>query len=501
MKKIIATMITLVMALSLFAGCQKSPESPIVVGKNNDQLLEVAQTENNAPVLEQVQAPGSYQSSAESKSGKIKVRVDANVELPNTDKISILQVVNDNFTQEFVDKAIAVLLKDGPVYDAKSVQQKTKAELQEGLLALKLRKAELEAQGMRPLAGDLNELPQNEEEKNAASAVEMNELDQVNQSITALESLIVDAPETANLKPSDKKFTIAESGNEWLSVAQPNEGAAGAKWMWVSNNATGGSFHYADRKDKVSSYGTYYSYDQVAHLSEPELKRAMEIVPAPEMTAQEAQTIAQGFLADMGIEDMNLAFVEEVVGGSSVLQGGGSNLGEYLKGYRLRFVRTVEGTPIVYTNFQVAWDPKDSMSAPWSYEDFNMIVNDSGIVEVNWEAKYAISKSVLDKCALRPFEEIADVFNKMILIENAMFEENGVKINISDINLGYTRVMEQNNNTYGLLVPTWNFYGTRTVYFKDDSGQLRENPEYEKGLCLLTINAIDGSIIDRNIGY
>ena len=46
MKKVIAILLIAVMALGA-AACQKTPESPIVIGKNLDRLLEKAQgTEN-----------------------------------------------------------------------------------------------------------------------------------------------------------------------------------------------------------------------------------------------------------------------------------------------------------------------------------------------------------------------------------------------------------------------------------------------------------------------
>lgn len=41
MKKVIAILLIAVMALGT-AACQKTPESPIVVGKNNEKLIEKA---------------------------------------------------------------------------------------------------------------------------------------------------------------------------------------------------------------------------------------------------------------------------------------------------------------------------------------------------------------------------------------------------------------------------------------------------------------------------
>lgn len=48
MKKVIAILLITVMALGAVA-CQKTPESPIVVGKDNEKLIEKAVTSRDTP--------------------------------------------------------------------------------------------------------------------------------------------------------------------------------------------------------------------------------------------------------------------------------------------------------------------------------------------------------------------------------------------------------------------------------------------------------------------
>lgn len=57
------------------------------------------------------------------------------------------------------------------------------------------------------------------------------------------------------------------------------------------------------------------------------------------------------------------------------------------------------------------------------------------------------------------------------------------------------RVFEQGSAENGLLIPVWNFYGTRQRTFTDG-----ETDETIPGI-MLSINAVDGSIIDRALGY
>ncbi len=57
--------------------------------------------------------------------------------------------------------------------------------------------------------------------------------------------------------------------------------------------------------------------------------------------------------------------------------------------------------------------------------------------------------------------------------------------------LGYSRISEADSFDTGLLVPVWDFMGTVT-------NEAYGEEEYRS---VLTINAVDGSIIDRALGY
>lgn len=60
------------------------------------------------------------------------------------------------------------------------------------------------------------------------------------------------------------------------------------------------------------------------------------------------------------------------------------------------------------------------------------------------------------------------------------------------------RVKEQNAEGSGLIIPVWDFFGS---YYRSDDPE-GTTPQGSDGYeSLLTINAIDGSIIDRSSGY
>ena len=70
------------------------------------------------------------------------------------------------------------------------------------------------------------------------------------------------------------------------------------------------------------------------------------------------------------------------------------------------------------------------------------------------------------------------------------------------------RIKEKDKDSY-LLIPVWDFFGSCTDKYPDDYEDvmqigLDDNNEItykEFARSLLTINAIDGSVIDRGLGY
>ncbi len=128
-----------------------------------------------------------------------------------------------------------------------------------------------------------------------------------------------------------------------------------------------------------------------------------------------------------------------------------------------------------------------------------------------------------------------DIYEKMMLIKNADYMENAKELTykIDRIVFGYTRIYEpKSDSRSGVLVPAWDFFGsyegyTRIYEPKSDSrsgvlvpawdffgsyeGTYKEGAEWETGSenflyapqyeSYLTINAIDGSVIDRGLGY
>ena len=169
----------------------------------------------------------------------------------------------------------------------------------------------------------------------------------------------------------------------------------------------------------------------------------------------------------------------------------------------------INGVPITYTDNKISsnmWIGDETTGEPliasWPYESVQFIIDDTGIVEFVWESPYEIAETVTEFSALKSFDEIEDVFSKMILITKAYpDQEVTLTFDIDRAQLGLMRIMEKNNPGTALLVPVWDFYGTMTMEYTDQNGNKQSDTIDEPHTSHLTINAIDGSIIDRQQGY
>ncbi len=120
MKKLLFVLLTIFMALPSFTACQKTPESPIVVGNNTEQMIKNAQretdnTQTNRPEANAVDlytrlgAPEVYSGELVSKGGRLHVFADAKVFLPENE-MPIVRVKPTEFTKEQAQNYALVLM-------------------------------------------------------------------------------------------------------------------------------------------------------------------------------------------------------------------------------------------------------------------------------------------------------------------------------------------------------------------------------------------------------
>ena len=90
----------------------------------------------------------------------------------------------------------------------------------------------------------------------------------------------------------------------------------------------------------------------------------------------------------------------------------------------------------------------------------------------------------------------------MILKKYSDLAQAGLDLSfhIEEIRLGYMRIMEKGNPTEGTMVPVWDFLGTKVIDHNNTGEAYTDSFGGPYESCL-TINAMDGTVIDRDLGY
>lgn len=127
-------------AVPLFAACQATPEKPVVIQKDMEQMIEKAQgTDNTAPETPEIslrEQTGSPEKLAmENTKGNFTLSADAVVSVPGAAGMPIVRVKAGEFTQAQVTAYWDALVGDAVLWEHKT--ELTKSEIEEQLVSLR----------------------------------------------------------------------------------------------------------------------------------------------------------------------------------------------------------------------------------------------------------------------------------------------------------------------------------------------------------------------------
>lgn len=510
--KLFAVLLLSIILLLSCAACQPTPADAVVIGKDMQQMLDKAKAPHDSAVglKERLAVPERFTGSAQDAAGRFTAEMDAAIVLPDANDIPIVRVQAQPFDHGTVEKIKDYFFDDGPFYDPEALYEETKPELVEILAKLKARKAELEGKGMKPMHPELEAGEEVTEEtgnqNDHSETVQMsasNILDMVNESIQFIQKKLPSALEQKNLIEVPDNWQSLGESREYKYVSQLNP-VGGMRTLNVGC-ALDEELYVANRKDFDPSYGFYFSEDEWNSINNSDMY-ASEIAEAqqlsyPSISMDQARKIADDFLKQIGIEGFVCERNQKVIGGSGQTYGDDVRRGNLLKGYQLQYVRMVSDVPVTYTDDESAWGDQNGQSFfCWYYERITFVIDDSGIAEFQWQAPYTLQDTVADGVAMLPFSDIATIFKDKIVTINAWMDVKSLDMTVTEARLGLMRVIEQNGTKTGLLIPVWDFFGSTTQTVVQD-GKEYVDTYTSATRSLLTINAIDGAVIDRQKGY
>ena len=461
MKKLVSVLLASTVFCALVSGCQPATKPTAdTIGKDVVQMIENAQ---KAPG--RVLIPDEYQGETISnETHTLIVNVEAQVLAPREAALPTLLVDRHIFTGEESAAFVTALFEGQKTYSGEISE--TKADI---LLELQnfrsLLAAETEEQARRELEG----------------------------SIAKCEMAIGMLPEGEGMVETPAEFRTTHLGEQMFLVSDGSDGFYRA--MFVNNycHEKLNTFSYSIGRDHYPVFGNLWDINTSGGL-----KHGIEefgdpsLIPASTITEQEAVQKANDLLQKLSINDYEFGDASVVFGLIN---------GQVQKAYRLRYTRKVGDALFTITDFMSGGAIDDGQGGyiwGWEYESLTFIVADNDVLSMEWTNPYDITETVAEDTSILSFEEVTGIFEKMIIIQND-FAQDGVtmKIDIHRIELGLMRVTDANTRSIGLVIPVWDFFGT--VTYKHKNGEVSVS-DHAFG-PLLTINAIDGSSINRGLGY
>ena len=478
-------LLILIMAVAVgAAACQPTPEGLYVQKKDGEKLIEIIeesdnrnQTENENPDNDknQIDIEETWQEKIESNNGRFICYIDSNIIVPSICKFPAIKVTPYQFTAEDIKMYVNVLAPDAQLLvhgDGTPDIPLTKSEIETAILYLK---KEL---------NDVNSVLNKMKDKNVKHYEERKAITE--NELLELEEMYPNAPEKVEVEVLDITDDLMKQGFMATTKTKLRYNTEEEKPFSSINLKVSDCDVYGGRANGFSLTFSDKNQDSTSII---------ELQPSS-FTLEDAIESAYSLLKDIGLETMKFSYSETQ-----------NNI------YSLIFMRSYNEILTNYAEQDIDFDNPElpTYSIGWPNEKLTIQYNTNGFLK-RVRYKYPLEEmSILNtEVNILSFNEIQNIFRQQIKNEG-MWIQNEKMISrtyyIDTIKLGMARISTKDNLDEYIVVPVWDFYGYSVDKYgspKDTQYALDENNEYISNThpySFLTINAIDGSIIDRSLGY
>ena len=390
---------------------------------------------------EDLNLPERFTGSWQSQDGRITVVADAEITTNQGTSLPVALVQRRRLNQEDLDLLLAAFAKGNPCYRSGIF---TKQDYQEYIDRMH---QYYEENGMDETArSDLKNL---EKEMRAA-------------------------PEE---RPVVDTYWIDEGMD--CSVFYAQSSVDGIDWM----------FDIKDNGTTMTSVNVYCETYGSFGLSRLELEGVASIdgidQPEQHITAEEARAIGDALMEQLNLSYMVCDDIRQGLNGAQLLY-----YVPAVQGVRLSCIPVPRmkddgtfWTTVNYLDSDTA-ETSNSDDIVWRNEKIQLEVGTDGILAFRWEMPCQVTEVITDSASLMSFDKIAGITGLM-LPETLSGSLSKQTFTIHRADLTLMRIRDKGTTT-GRVVPVWDFWSSADGDFEQ---------------VLLTLNAVDGSVIDRSFGY
>lgn len=452
--------IILALVVMLMSSCQPTPQKEIVVNKADGGLQEIIEA-SPAPTQE-IEVEERW--ITELQKDNVYIHINAEVVTPNVHEYSILSVNPITMNQEWIDKSLEVLFKGVTPYEKIEM---TKQSIEKRILNNKKVMDQINTgkcpDGFTEESYDL--------------------LYQENKVLLKIHENATDENDIYMI-PSDTSFKDKGYGLLSFEVAGKVDKPDYAQ-LYIMNNSS--------LKWNSICFLNYYDNDIIADVRSNEYSESKKL-NGISITLKEAQQIADETITKMGIMGVDLIDIKV----ANIFTVKPSIDVEFVKSdkqaYEFVYERNYNGINVTRFDSLMMIGDTEQYSAVLDPEKLIIWVDDSGIVYFQWKNPTYSDRAISENVELIGFDKIKEIFNNNIFSNYFIYDPEGsMNINIDKIVLSYYIQPEINNNNEYVAIPVWDFIGSVKVNEKSIN-------TFGKDSTILTINAIDGSIINRALG-
>jgi len=496
LKKTICVFVSCVLLCGMMTACVKAEALAAPnVSKDTQQMIATAalptDTAAGQTLRETLGAPEHVEETLPTQMEKFSITIAADVSVPETDHLSVYRVSAAEFSEDFVAKAFVYLCKGETMYDYSNLF-KTKDQIQRQIDSMQ-RDLDMNDSPDGPSGGDAwrvdyeaeiaklkAELPNAREDLGDPITAAQFRRDEAYGGGTYEVFMAVNAPKSPY---SIELFT-------WNNVDYPtNEVQYIAESDTTVAPRSEASFNFRDTRR--IALPLFQQRDVTNDTQIAELKT----------TPQQAKEQVVSLLQALDIQDMapyRVSLAREYKEDGTA--------GKYA--YYVSVRRVVDGVEVQSPYNRTCVGGVDG-GKEWAYETLGVRLDDEGIIGMNWLSPLIVGAVEVERANLLPFSSILTVAQNMLGVVNEPQESDlkdlkSYSIEINQITLSLQRIPNADSIQDGLLVPVWNFYGKTNRVLPYDIEVVPNDSEDSVDAIddpYLSINAIDGSVINKTLGY
>lgn len=472
--------------------CQPTPVEEVIIGKGDD-LSDLIQstpdasvnvspsdtsTQPNDALYTELFAPKHWTFETTAFDDKLNITADVDVELPSVSQLPAATATLSEFTQEHLDKIAEVLCVGDAVWRETDIL--TKEMIEEKVVQERATLARLKS------------------ENNPGEAVM---IEKTENSIKNFEQQYDNAPKASDLQAIDFNIGEISYGDDrtaigFKGITQAND----QSFCFTARSAINGQ----SVRNVYANYGTEQVLFAGTYIDNP-----YNVSLTREQAAEQASEIAKKLTDELTL--------------TSVVPAASDGPISRKWGWACVFMREINGCPTAYESTEVGSSMDSEVTEPIPYEKMIITMDDMGILGFSWESPMKIESIDNSNVEVLPFDEIKEraieqLAQKWIYQADA---DPGCTAKITKVELGLMRIAKVDSNDY-YYIPVWNFFAefNNTDDFlrkmeelgkipsnkSEDAVDAYGNPtktsaSFPQAWGAVTVNALDGSIIDRNLGY